>query len=71
MQEAEGATSLAMRAVSRVKEVSAGQTIGGWASGDLRDGCRVAVETRSGHRAGITVAASPVAAFVPGRGRHG
>jgi hypothetical protein len=34
-------------------------------SGDLRDRCRVPVETGSSHRAGITVAASPMAAFVP------
>jgi hypothetical protein len=30
----------------------------------LRDRCRVPVETCNGHRAGITVAASPMAAFV-------
>src|SRR4051812_27027184 len=29
------------------------------ASGDLRDRCRVPVETSNGHRAGISVAASP------------
>jgi hypothetical protein len=34
------------------------------APGDWRHRCRVSVETCNGHRAGITVAASPMAAFV-------
>jgi hypothetical protein len=41
-----------------------GATANRRAGGDLRDRCRVRVETCNGQRAGITVAVSPMAAFV-------